>query len=110
MSDTELMQSIKTKWGTTIDDVCSASSIPPAFLAALVANEDGAHGGDPAAKRFEKLVLAQLWQVLMGRAASYEGIGRMDLLGYVCNCAPLVTGPTNIPSDALNRIAALANS
>jgi hypothetical protein len=111
MSDTELMQSIKTKWGTTIDDVCSASSIPPAFLAALVANEDGAHGGDPAAKRFEKLALAGFWQVLMGRSASFEGIGKGDLVAYICNSpGPVYTVPATIPTDSLNLLDGLACS
>jgi hypothetical protein len=111
MSDQELMQAVKTKWGVTIDDVCSASSIPPAFLAALIANEDGFHGGDPTAHRFEKLVLAQLWQVLMGRAAAYEGIGRADLVSYLTGISgtPL-TVPRSIPADALNRLDGLANS
>jgi hypothetical protein len=112
MSDTELMQEIKTKWGGVITAVAATSSIvPEAFLAALIANEDGFHGGDPAAKRFEKLVLASLWEVLMGRKASYQGIGRADLIAYVAGVSsPIFITPSSLPADALQRIDGLATS
>jgi hypothetical protein len=87
------------------------SSIPPAFLAALIGNEDGLHGGDPAAHRFEKLVLAGFWEVLMGRKTSFENIGKGDLVAYLCNRpGPVYTVPTSIPVDALNLLDGLANS
>jgi hypothetical protein len=111
MSDAELMQSIRTKWGAAIDAACSASSVPPDFLAALIGNEDGAHGGDPAAKRFEKGVLAALWEVLLGRKPSYQGIPRASLVQFVSGVAlPPVTAPTSLAPDALQRIDGLATS
>jgi len=55
------MQSIKDKFGAVIDDACKDSSVPPEFLAALIANETG---GNPNAKRFERGVLASLWEIL----------------------------------------------
>jgi Transglycosylase SLT domain len=80
MNDQELMQSIKTKWGAAIAGACHASSVPESFLAALIANESG---GNPDAKRFEKNVLAALWEVLLGRKANYGSIGRADILAAI---------------------------
>jgi hypothetical protein len=71
-----LMTSIRAKWGAAIEAACAASSVKPEFLAALIANESG---GNPDAKRFEKNVLTQLWEVLQGRQAAFGSIGRGDL-------------------------------
>jgi len=79
VTDQELMQSIKTKWGAVIDAACRASSVPPAFLAALVANESG---GNPDAKRFEPGVLAQLFAVLLNRKAFYGSIARENIIAF----------------------------
>ena len=79
MTDQELMQSIKTKWGALIDAACKHSSVPPAFLAALVANESG---GNPDAKRFEPGVLAQLFAVLLNRKAFYGSIARENIIAF----------------------------
>ena len=103
-----LMQTIKTRWGAAIEDACHTSSVPPAFLAALVANESG---GNPDAKRFEPHVLAALWEVLQGRKATFGSIGRADLLAYICS----VFGPSNQPGAeairaALQRLDGLASS
>jgi hypothetical protein len=87
-SETILMTSIHSQWGELLDSVCKLSSVPPAFLAALIAGESG---GKAAAKRFEPHVLAQLWQVLMGRNANFGSIGRDDLLKFVMNA--------NLPTD-----------
>jgi hypothetical protein len=76
----ELMTEIRDKWSDVIDSTCRASSIPPAFIASLIAEESG---GKIDAKRFEPGVLHSLWSVLMGRAASLGSIGRRDLLLYV---------------------------
>jgi hypothetical protein len=75
----QLMTEIRDQWGGNISAACQASSVPPAFLAALVANESG---GKPDAKRFEPNVLADLWQVLLGRKATYGSIIRADLYLY----------------------------
>jgi hypothetical protein len=79
MTDQELMQSIKTKWGAVIEAACTASSVPPAFLAALVANESG---GNPDAKRFEPGVLAQLFAVMLNRKAFYGSISRDNIIAF----------------------------
>ena len=108
MTDLELMQSIQTKWGGAIAEACSTSSVPAAFLAALIANETG---GNSNAKRFEKGVLAALWEVLLGRKEAYGSIKRMVLVGYVANVAAVpVNAPTNLPADAFQRVDALATS
>jgi hypothetical protein len=88
--ETSLMQSIYSQWGELIDSACKLSSVPPAFLAALVANESG---GVSVRKRFEPHVLAALWQVLMGRTAAYGSIGRDDVLKFVMNADPASTDP-----------------
>jgi hypothetical protein len=77
MTDLELMQQIRAKWGTQLAQVARRSSVPDFFFAALVANESG---GDPSASRFEPEVLLHLIQVLLGERASYGSIGRNELL------------------------------
>lgn len=79
-ADTLLMTSIRAKFGAAIDAACETSTVPAAFLAALIANESG---GNPDAKRFEKGVLDSLWNVLQGRAAAFGSIGRDDVLRYL---------------------------
>jgi hypothetical protein len=117
MANFELMQSIKTKWNAEIASACSTSAtsssvpspgIPAAFVAALIANESG---GDPNAKRFEKGVLASLWEVLLGRKAAFGSIATKDLIQFVANLSniPPVT-PQSLPSDAFQRLDSLATS
>jgi hypothetical protein len=108
----ELMTRIRDKWGSSIADACKSSSVPEAFVAALVANETG---GDPDAKRFERGVLGDLWEVLQGRKAAYGSIGRVDLLAYVTAASSIagpvsVTGLSGIVSGALQRLDSLASS
>jgi len=108
MIDQDLMQSIKTKYGATIDQVCSASSVPPAFLAALIANESG---GNTDAKRFEPAVLVSLWQVLLGRKAAYGAIGRADLVRFVSGISEIpVQVPASVRSDTYQLLDSLAHS
>jgi len=112
MTDAQLMAEIRDEWGATIGVACQASSVPPAFLAALVANESG---GDPNASRFEPGVLAAIWQVLLGRKATYGSIGRDDLLLYVLpGSVPAISGdPAAVAalfSGAFKRVGDLATS
>lgn len=72
----DLMAKVHTRWAEVIEITCRSSSIPPAFLAALIANESG---GDPNVTRFESGVLGSLWQVLTGRKTAYGSITRSDL-------------------------------
>lgn len=102
------MQSIRTNWGAAIRTACALSSVPPAFLAALIANESG---GDANAKRFEKNVLVALWEVLLGRKAAYGSIGRADLVGFVSGLpAQPVSVPASLPADTYQRLDSLATS
>jgi hypothetical protein len=108
VTDTQLMQSIKEKWSTSILAAAGVSSVPAAFLAALIANESG---GDANAKRFEKNVLATLWEVLLGRKANYGSIGRTDVVGYIADLPPgAIHAPSVLPADAFQRVDALATS
>jgi hypothetical protein len=108
MSEQELMQSIKTQWGALIAEACSTSSVPEQFLAALIAGESG---GKNDARRFEKNVLLNLWEVLLGRKAAFGSIGRADLLAFVTK---LQNGQTrfadSLPADAFQRVDGLATS
>jgi hypothetical protein len=108
MTDTELMQSIKEKYGAAIAAACGTSSVPAAFLAALIANETG---GNPNAKRFEKGVLAALWEVLLGRKEAYGSIPRIVLVNYVAAVpATPISSSNALPADAFQRVDALATS
>jgi Transglycosylase SLT domain len=108
VSNQDLMQSIKAKWGAMITAACKVSSVPEAFLAALIANESG---GDPNAKRFESHVLLALWEVLLGRKASYGSIGRSMLVGFVSGVSPQpVQVPASLPADTYQRLDSLATS
>jgi hypothetical protein len=100
MNDQELMERIHTEAAEPIAEASAGSSLPPAFLAGLVANETGAQfaaGGLAAAaraKRFEHGVLGDLWNVLLERKANFGSIGREDLLDYVSrlNAANIISG------------------
>ena len=80
MTDQELMQAIKTRWGALLDSAAQTTSVPESFLAALVANESG---GNPDAKRFEPAVLGALTEVLLGRKAAYGSLGGIDVRRFV---------------------------
>lgn len=58
------MACVRARWGALIAEACGASSIPPPFLAALVANESGGREG---ARRFEPRVFAKLKGVRNGK-------------------------------------------
>jgi hypothetical protein len=111
--NTTLMQSIHAKWGSAITAACAKSTVPAAFLAGLVANESG---GDADAKRFEKAVLGDLWEVLQGRKANYGSIDRDNILAFLAAAAP--ANPSvpsagfvrSIVSSALQQLDGLANS
>ena len=57
-------------------EACKYSSVPPAFLGALTANESG---GDPRATRFEPAVYAHLRAIAEGRTAGF-GMVRAESL------------------------------
>jgi hypothetical protein len=108
MSNQDLMQSIKAKWGAMIAAVCAMSSVPPAFLAGLIANESG---GNPLAKRFESHVLLALWEILLGRKTAYGSIGRAGLVQFVSGASlPVYTAPATLPADTYQRFDSLATS
>ena len=65
------MNRIHQQWGPAITEACKYSSVPPEFLAALIAGESG---GDPEAKRFEPGVFRKLCVVRAGLLREYAGI------------------------------------
>jgi hypothetical protein len=99
-----LMATIRAKYGAAITAACSGTNLPPAFLAALIANESG---GNADAKRFEPAVLVSLWQVLQGRKANFGAIGGRDLLAFIQS--PIV-GVGNPVTAACQRLDSLATS
>jgi hypothetical protein len=113
------MQRIRARYGAAIAEACRLSSLPPAFLAALVANESGGNAG---AKRFEKGVLDSLWEVLLGRSSAYGSIQRDDILRFVCpppkpilpgtNVSVAVSSVGSVPPlpDSMQRLDSLATS
>ena len=113
-----LMQNIRAQWGDAIVLACASSSVPPSFLAALVANESGGNAG---AKRFERGVLDSLWEVLLGRAPAYGSITRDQLLRFlvpppkpllgtnISISATTVGGVPPLP-DSMLRLDSLATS
>lgn len=101
------MTSIRKAWGNTIATACSASSVPPAFLAALIAGETGGHNDS---RRFEKNVLDSIWEVLLGRKTAYGSISHSDLVGYVSGVSNPITVPQSLPADAFQRVDALSTS
>ena len=76
MTDAQMMEKIKATMGKAIADAVAGTSIPPAFLAALAANESS---GDPTVKRFESGVFVELAQVLAGRKANFGSLGPEDI-------------------------------
>jgi len=84
-ANTELVRSIKEHWNAEISTVCQASSVTPAFLAALIANESD---GKNDAQRFEPAVFEKLKEVLLGTRPHYAPPGikrpitKQDLLAY----------------------------
>ena len=91
----KLMTEIRDEWGEVIAATCRASSIPPPFIAALIAEESG---GKIDAKRFEPGTLHALWEVIMGRKADFGTISREDILLYALP----------VPAPPLNNLDTLA--
>ena len=74
--DRALLERIFDRCHLGIDAACAASSVPPAFLAALTANESG---GNPDAARFEPAVYRHLKAVAAGQSPAYAGVRAHDL-------------------------------
>lgn len=68
----ELMARIREQWGANIRAAVTLSSIPEAFLAAIVANESG---GAPGDTRFESAVFGRLVNVCAGLSAVFSPHG-----------------------------------
>lgn len=100
--DQSLMAKIRSAYGVLLEQTCKASSVPPAFLAALIANESG---GDPNAKRFEGGVLASLWEVLLARKANFGSISRAALLDFIW---PSTVAPFTASAGILSTTAVVA--
>ncbi len=73
-----LMARILEKLGGPLRAAVATSSVPEAFLAALVANESA---GDPNAQRFEPSTFVSLARVLLGKKAAFSPAGIKHPLG-----------------------------
>lgn len=75
------MASIHGRWAALIHSLSSptSSSVPPEFLAALIANESA---GMPDVRRLEPFVFALLKRVREGELERYYSIRQVDLLGF----------------------------
>jgi hypothetical protein len=111
MTDQELIAMIKDRWGGAIAEACKSSSVQPAFLAALIANESA---GKADATRFEPTVFEKLKEVLLGTRPHYAPAGikhpltKADLTAY---CAPgAADGTREDFSVELQTLHALATS
>jgi hypothetical protein len=88
MPDAELslMQRIHDQAGAAVAEAVQTSSLPAAFLAAVIANESG---GVPAASCFEPAVFTRLCELCIGQRATFEVAGMRraltaaDVLQYV---------------------------
>ena len=110
-ANTALMTRIRAAWGDAIVLACASSSVPPSFLAALIANESG---GNASAHRFEKGVLDSLWEVLLGRAPAYGSLKRNDLVQFLLaldsSLAPGAGAPEAGLTRSMLRLDSLATS
>jgi hypothetical protein len=88
LDDRKLMAHISDHWGVTIEAVCHNSSVPPEFLAALIANESL---GKADMKQFRRDVYERLLRVRSGGELYFDGITNEDLLpmdeGQLVECA-----------------------
>lgn len=76
--EAKLMAGIRQRWGVLITAACHLSSVPEAFLAALVANESG---GRAEARRFEAGVFKHLRAVQAGTEGNCGSIEARHLNG-----------------------------
>ena len=84
-AERRLVGRVFERCGEEIADACSASSVPPEFLGALVANESGGRGD---ATRFEPAVYRHLQAVAQGRSPSFGSINVTALEDEVAELFP----------------------
>jgi hypothetical protein len=78
----ELIVRVRDRWGAVIREACRFSSVPPAFLGALAANESA---GDPQALRFEPGVYGHLTRVAEGKSPRYGSVTRARMAAEVAD-------------------------
>ena len=71
------MLRIKTHWGLAIQEACKYSSVPPEFLATLIANESG---GRPEVRRFEPAIFQKLQAVRNGTQRAWGSLDARYLI------------------------------
>lgn len=84
-AERRLMQRVFERCNEVIDAACATSSVPPEFLAALVANESG---GRADATRFEPGVYRHLEAVSQGKSPAYGSINLTRLDREVAQLLP----------------------
>jgi len=78
--EVKLLRRVQERCQAVLAEACRYSSVPPAFLAALVANESG---GDANAKRFEPAAYHHLKSLAAGKRPTYCGHDRASLEGEI---------------------------
>ncbi len=76
--DRRLMEGIYDRWGSVIWDACLSSSVPPEFLAAVIANESA---GESDKVQFCSQVHRSLLAVRSGERTHYAALTGRDLQG-----------------------------
>jgi len=106
-AERELMTRIQKQYGPLLVSTQTASGVPAAFFAALIANETG---GKPDATRFEPGVFTALAEVLLGRKAHYGSLGAQDLAPWVDPAAGQAGIQAAVAVTVLKKLADLATS
>ena len=83
-----LMTRVRERWGGVMREACRSSSVPPAFLGALAANESA---GDPKALRFEPGVYRHLLRVAEGKSPAYGSVTRPRMAAEVADILSVKT-------------------
>jgi hypothetical protein len=84
-AERRLVERVFERCGEVISEACAASSVPPEFLGALVANESNGYGD---ATRFEPAVYRHLLAVAQGRSPSYGSINVTELDDEISELLP----------------------
>ncbi len=84
-AERRLVECVFERCGAVIAEACAASSVPPEFLGALVANESNGYGD---ATRFEPAVYRHLLAVAQGQSPLYGSINVTELDDEISELLP----------------------
>ena len=84
-AERRLVERVFERCGAVIAEACAASSVPPEFLGALVANESSGYGD---ATRFEPAVYQHLLAVAQGQSPTYGSLNVTELDDEISELLP----------------------